>query len=90
VFLVALAWITTISVAILALSRIAEALKKGWSFIWKRYDITAPEYRHTWSAESKTSVGDSGDTNQYGRHNTKTLNTSDILFGRSIWKSHFL
>jgi len=75
---------TTISVAVLAVLRIAEALKKGWSFLWKRYDITAPEYRHAWSGESNTSGGNSGE------HNTKTLIPNDVLFGRSIWKSHFL
>jgi len=90
VFTAALAWITTFSVAILALLRITEGLKKGWSFFCKRYDITAPEYRHAWSGESNTSGGDSGNANQHGRQNTKTLTPSDVLFGRTIWKSHFL
>jgi len=82
----ALAWTTTVSLAILAVLRIAEALKKGWSFLWKRYDITAPEFRHAWSGEPNTS----GDADQHGGQNTKVLSSNDVLFGRSIWKSHSL
>lgn len=80
-------YITAISLFLLLLMRIAEALKKGWSFLWTQYDVAGPEWRHSWS-NSNTSDLEGGLADKR-REGAKTLSTSDVLFGRSIWKEQF-
>jgi hypothetical protein len=84
----AMAYITGISLFLLLVMRIAEALKMGWSFLLTQYDIAGPEWRHVWS-KSSTDDLEGGLADKRRREGDKTLSTSDVLFGRSIWKEHF-
>ena len=83
-----MAYITGISLFFLLVMRIAEALKMGWSFLLTQYDIAGPEWRHVWS-KSSTNDLEGGLADKRRHEGDKTLSTSDVLFGRSIWKEHF-
>jgi hypothetical protein len=70
---------TSVTLVLIALLRIGEAIQRGQRYLWTRYDITGAKWQ-------RTDVDRSGNAGTEG----KPLKAYHVLFGTSLWKDHFL
>jgi len=71
VFLATMAWISALALLFVFFVRVAQTFGTGLKFLWERYDIAGPKWKHAWSPS---------------KENKEMLSPFNVLFGRSIWK----
>jgi len=85
VFYVAFYWTSILTLMLLALLRIGEAIRRGPRYLWTRYDITGAKWAYRRDSESgNPHAGAEGESIH------KPLKAYHVLFGTTLWKDHFL
>jgi len=85
VFYVALYWTSILTLMLLALLRIGEAIQRGPRYLWTRYDITGAKWAYRRDSESGNPLAGAEGASING-----PLKAYHVLFGTTLWKDHFL